>query len=87
MVVATVTLIYFAKIRELIGTSEEEYPLPEAGATVQALLESLMARGEPYLGAFESGRVLAAINQEMVSLSSGVADGDELALFPPVTGG
>lgn len=82
-----IKIIYFAKTRETIGKSSESFELAPGINTVTSVIETLVARGNPYNVAFEDERILAAINQEMVSLASRVVDDDELAFFPPVTGG
>lgn len=82
-----IKILYFAKTRETIGKGEEMLELPAGPVTVADVMNLLVARGEPYNSAFEDSRILAAINQEMTSLSSPVSEGDELAFFPPVTGG
>lgn len=82
-----IKIVYFAKTRETIGKSTEPFELAPGINTVTSIIESLVARGNPYNVAFEDERILAAINQEMVSLASRVIDDDELAFFPPVTGG
>lgn len=81
---------YFASLREAVGTAAEE--LPPESATVADLLEQLRARGGPWAealgGPTGSGRrILAAVNQEMARPDTPIADGDEVAFFPPVTGG
>lgn len=82
-----IKIAYFAKTRETIGKSEETFELAPGVNTVANIIAALVARGAPYNIAFEDERILAALNQEMVSLSSRVVDEDELAFFPPVTGG
>lgn len=84
-----ITILYFARFREKLGLTSEQLPLPEdSDFTVQNILDELAARGGPWQDIFgcEQG-VLAAINQEMASRQSALYTGDELALFPPVTGG
>jgi molybdopterin converting factor subunit 1 len=86
---AMITVVYFARFREKLGKAEEALSLPETGpSTVQSVLDALAARGGVWqeLFACEKG-VMAAINQEMAARESAVFDQDELALFPPVTGG
>jgi molybdopterin synthase sulfur carrier subunit len=84
-----ITVLYFARFREKLGKERETLPLPAAGpASVQTLLDELAARGgiwQELLGC-ERG-VLVAINQQMATRESALADGDEVAIFPPVTGG
>jgi molybdopterin synthase sulfur carrier subunit len=78
---------YFASLREAVGTDAEELPPAQAGsvAEIRALLR---ARGGLWAETLaEDRRVLAAVNQQMARPDTPVADGDELAFFPPVTGG
>ena len=83
-----VTLLYFASLREMLDCSREEIPLPANSATVATLVESLRARGGGWSEAFAPGRNWrVAVNQKMASLASPVGPGDEVAFFPPVTGG
>lgn len=82
-----ITILYFARFREKLGQERETLALP-APATVQSLLQTLVARGgawQDQLGG--QGPVLVAINQQMATRESALAAGDEIALFPPVTGG
>jgi len=83
-----VRLLFFASLREQLGTSGEEVDLPSEVATVAALREHLMLRGGAYGKAF-GGKALvrAAVNQDMVPQSAPIRAGDEVAFFPPVTGG
>jgi molybdopterin synthase sulfur carrier subunit len=83
-----VRLLFFASLREQLGTSGEEVDLPSEVATVAALREHLMQRGGAYGKAF-GGKALvrAAVNQDMVPQSAPIRAGDEVAFFPPVTGG
>ena len=78
---------YFASLREAVGQSTESLDLPPSVTTVGALRDHLAARGEPWkaLGAVRNLR--AAVNQDMVGMEAPVAAGDEVAFFPPVTGG
>ena len=80
------TILYFARLGEQLGTSSEELSLDDIG-TVRQLVDQLQSRGEPWSSEFESGRVLVAVNQEMSGFDSAISDGDEIAFFPPVTGG
>ena len=85
----TVRLVYLARLREAFGSSGESMALPGPGEpTVAALLDALRARGGAYQHELESGRaVRVAVNHAMAKLDDAVRDGDEVALFPPVTGG
>ena len=82
----TVNLRFFASLREKLGEGEA-LALP-AGSTVAAAREALRARGGVHAEALAPGRaVRSALNQKMCAESAVLADGDELAFFPPVTGG
>ncbi|MEN8213561.1 MAG: MoaD/ThiS family protein, partial [Pseudomonadota bacterium] len=56
-------------------------------SSVRQLIDHLQGRGEPWSSEFASGRVLVAVNQEMSNFDSTIKNGDEIAFFPPVTGG
>ncbi len=82
----TVKLRFFASLREKLGEAGT-LTLP-AGSTVGAARDALLARGGAHAEALARGRaVRAAVNQKMAPESAPLADGDELAFFPPVTGG
>ena len=82
------TLLYFAWVREQIGRDAEEIVLPSDVQTVAALLDWLRSRGGGYASALNDLSVIrVAVNQEFAAPDHAVADGDEIALFPPVTGG
>ena len=84
----SMTLLYFAWVRERIGLDTEEIALPADVRTVAALLDWLRSRGGGYASALEDLSVIrVAVNQEFATPDHAVADGDEIALFPPVTGG
>lgn len=81
-------VLYFAWLRTKIGVASEEVSPPAEVATVGALIDWLKSRGETYAGALANAKVIkAAVNQEHVGLDHPIAAGDEVALFPPVTGG
>ena len=83
-----ITVLYFASLRETVGTSREHLALPGQGATVATVVESLRSRDAPWSAAFAPGRTWrVAVNQQMASLATPVKPGDEVAFFPPVTGG
>ncbi len=82
------TLLYFAWVRQRLGKSEEHLALPESIKTVQDLIDHLSARGGAYADIFAGNASLrAAVNQEHVKFDAAVRDSDEVAFFPPVTGG
>lgn len=85
---ASVRLLYFAWVREQVGCSSEEVPLPPGVGTVGALVDHLTCRGPAYARVFERRRsIRCAVNQEFATLSDSVSPGDEIGFFPPVTGG
>ena len=83
-----VKVLYFASLREQLGTPGEEIELPAGVSTVAGLRSHLQARGGAYEKAF-AGKALvrSAVNQDMVPQSARIKAGDEVAFFPPVTGG
>ena len=83
-----VRLLFFASLREQLGTSGEEVDLPADVTTVAALRAHLTQRGGAYGKAF-GGKALvrAAVNQDLVQPSARLKADDEVAFFPPVTGG
>jgi len=81
-------LLYFAWLRAKIGTAEEELALPSQVRDVKALLEWLKSRGPGYAEALKDlSHVRVAVNQDYVGPEHLIRDGDEIAIFPPVTGG
>jgi sulfur-carrier protein len=83
-----VKLLYFAWVRQKIGRGEEDMALPSGVKTVGELIVHLRACGGGYEEAFaDMKRIRAAINQEHVGFDAALRDGDEIAFFPPVTGG
>ncbi len=81
-------LLYFAWLREKVGISDETVTLPEGVGDVGGLLEWLKGRGAGYAEALKDLSVVrVAVNQEFAAPTDPVTDGDEVALFPPVTGG
>lgn len=84
-----IRLVYLARLREALGAAAESMPLPAGRpATVATVLESLRARGGAFADELGPGRALrVAVNHTMAKPGDAVRDGDEVALFPPVTGG
>ncbi|MDE0781288.1 MAG: molybdopterin converting factor subunit 1 [Alphaproteobacteria bacterium] len=81
-------ILYFAWMRQRIGASSEDIDLPDSVNTVDGLVDWLISRGDGYAQAFaKRGVIRAAVNQEYVQFDHAVANGDEIAFFPPVTGG
>ena len=84
-----VTLLYFAGLRESLGCSREQVTLePVPTSTVASLVESLRKRDDRWNAAFSPGKQWrVAVNQQMADLATPLKPGDEVAFFPPVTGG
>jgi molybdopterin synthase sulfur carrier subunit len=83
-----VKLLFFAGLREQLGTSAEEIELPADVSTVAALRSHLLQRGEKWKSALGEPRLdRTAVNQDMVQPGARIKAGDEVAFFPPVTGG
>jgi molybdopterin synthase sulfur carrier subunit len=83
-----VTLLYFAWVRQKLGRSEETFALSANVHTVAELAAQLRQRSDAFAEAFSDlKRLRAAVNQEHVSWDAPVREGDEVAFFPPVTGG
>jgi molybdopterin synthase sulfur carrier subunit len=82
-----ITVLYFARLREVFGLSSETLTLPD-GASVNALLEILRQRGEVWAENLAANRAFrVAVNQDVVTGDALLSEGAEVAVFPPVTGG
>jgi sulfur-carrier protein len=82
-----IKVLFFAGLREALGTGAESLPLPASVATVGGLRDHLAARGQSWAALASMKNLRVAVNQQMVGLDAAVKDGDEVAFFPPVTGG
>jgi molybdopterin synthase sulfur carrier subunit len=83
-----VKVLYFAALREQLGVPAEEIELPAGVGTVAALRSHLRGRGGAWERALADGRLVrAAVNQDMAPPTAALKAGDEVAFFPPVTGG
>ena len=83
-----IKILYFAWVRERAGTGEEDVRLPDGVSDLAGLIGWLRQRGAGYEAAFAGpGLVRAAVNQVFARPETPVAPGDEVAFFPPVTGG
>ena len=81
-------ILYFAWVRERTGVAEEEIALPDGVRDVASLVEHLAARSPGHAAAFANRRTIrAAANQDFATPDTPVSAGDEVAFFPPVTGG
>ena len=85
---ATLSILYFAWLRERVGVAEETLTLPASVKTVADLIAHLIALDDRHAAAFTNrGTVRCAVNQEFADMTAVVHPGDEVAFFPPVTGG
>lgn len=83
-----ITVLYFARLRETLGTGSERITLPPEVRNLEGLRALLVARGGAWEDALAPSKpVRAAVNQAMATGDVSISDGDEVAFFPPVTGG
>jgi molybdopterin synthase sulfur carrier subunit len=83
-----ITVLYFARLKESLNYSTEEMDLPEGVKTIAQLKTHLAKRGEAWAHLFNGKQTIrAAINHALVDNEAAVKNGDEVAFFPPVTGG
>lgn len=81
-------ILYFAWLRTKTGVAEEDVDPPDSVTDVASLIEWLKGRSDGHAAALGDPRaVRVAVNQEYARAGAAVAAGDEVALFPPVTGG
>lgn len=78
-------MLYFAWVREQMGRDGEQILIPDGVSTVAGLLNWLSGRGDTVFS--NTGRLRVAVNQTFANLDAPIASGDEIAIFPPVTGG
>jgi sulfur-carrier protein len=84
----TVTILYFARLKEVFGRGSERIALPRSVGTVAALREHLRGRGGAWEAELADAKpVRVAVNQEMADPQARIGPDDEVAFFPPVTGG
>ncbi|MGP4842917.1 molybdopterin converting factor subunit 1 [Marinobacter sp. 1Y8] len=81
-----ITVRFFARLREQLATESLVLSLPSA-SLVSDLIDSLAAKGDPWSELKGAKPVMIAVNQTMARASHPLHEGDEVALFPPVTGG
>ncbi len=83
-----ITVLYFARLREALGTGSEQLALPGNVRDLDGLRAVLAARGDAWAKEIGQNKaVRAAVNQTIAAGDTAIADGDEVAFFPPVTGG
>jgi molybdopterin synthase sulfur carrier subunit len=81
-------LLYFAWVRQKTGIAEEDFTPPAHVKTLRDLMALLRARGGGYAEAFgDEARLRAAVNQTHMGFDTAIGPNDEIAFFPPVTGG
>lgn len=80
-----IQVLFFAQVKELVGTASIE--LEGEFSSAEEIRQHLVKKGDKWALALEQGKLLVAINQTISELSSPVKAGDEVAFFPPVTGG
>ena len=85
---AAIRIVYLARLREALGTADERVVPPEGVKTVADLRATLRARGGVWASELGAGRAVRfAVNHALAGADTPIADGDEVAIFPPVTGG
>ena len=83
----SVYILYFAGLREALGQTSERLALPDHVGSVGELHAHLAARGGAWQALATTKNLRAAVNQQMAAMDAPLKDGDEVAFFPPVTGG
>jgi molybdopterin synthase sulfur carrier subunit len=82
-----VTILYFARLREALGAGSEALTLPTNVVDLAGVRSLIIGRGGAWAQELGAKRIRAAVNQDMAADDTPVEDGDEIAFFPPVTGG
>lgn len=82
-----VKVLFFASLRESLGVAGEDLLLPTEVDTVDSLRRHLANRGGEWTRLAAASNLRYAVNQNMAQPSTGLKGGDEVAFFPPVTGG
>ncbi len=82
-----IKVLYFSRLKEALGCGEEQVALQDSLGNAGDLLALLQGRGEPWTSTLEQKPLLIAVNQSMADLNTQIQSGDEVAFFPPVTGG
>ena len=83
----TVKIVFFASLREALGVDSVDLQI-YGSSSVSALISQLANQQSPeWLGILTAENIRIAVNQDLINEDVGVVDGDEVAFFPPVTGG
>jgi sulfur-carrier protein len=83
-----IEIYYFASIRESLGLAQEQIAADAEIITVNSVMNALVARhGERWDSVLRQNKVLMAVNKTVARPDTAIKDGDEVAFFPPVTGG
>ncbi|BDM62616.1 molybdopterin synthase sulfur carrier subunit [Shewanella sp. NFH-SH190041] len=82
-----INVLFFAQVRELLGTAKLDVAINDNLTTTEALRAQLAAQDEKWARVMASDKLLVAVNQTISSWDAAIKDGDEVAFFPPVTGG
>ena len=80
-------VLFFASYREQLDCSELDIPVTDKPVTLSALRQQLSRKGNDWRSIMEDARTLVAVNQSIVCTDAMLNSGDEVAFFPPVTGG
>lgn len=80
-------VLYFASLREALGTGQEDLAVPAQVRTVADLRAHLARRGPAWEALERNSHLRCAVNQQIAEPNAALAEGDEVAFFPPVTGG
>jgi molybdopterin synthase sulfur carrier subunit len=81
-------VLFFARVREQLGCASLDIPWPDAGLDLDSLQQQLCdERGESWREVLQQDNMVRALNQVVVNGNTALSDGDEVAFFPPVTGG
>lgn len=81
-----IKVLFFASLREQLGCAGLDVPDAEI-ANVEQLRQALSQKGEAWQQAFASDQLQVAVNQQLSAMDAALTEGDEVAFFPPVTGG
>ena len=83
-----INIKYFARLSESLNVKSEEVEFNEQNNTVESLIQNLVTRGEPWTTEFSAeNKILVAVNHELSDRQATLKQNDEVAFFPPVTGG